>query len=294
MNLLVTGATGEIGGRSLLAQLAARATTRVLSRRARPDAAGLEWVRGDLRDARTLSGICDGVDVVLHLAGVTRARRRAGYVATNVDGTAALVRAARSAGVSRFLYMSSRAVGDGGGAYSESKARAEEEVLKSGLRFVILRPAEVYGADGGDPVSVLARWLEKRSFVFVLGDGADRLSPVYVEDVIGAILRALDHPGVDGRTYVLAGPEEMTYLGLVERLEAILGVPARKRIHVPPRAARALVGLANVLHIGRVVPDQIPRLRSPKSSDIAAARRDLGFAPGRLEECFRLTARPHG
>ncbi|MEE8524357.1 MAG: NAD-dependent epimerase/dehydratase family protein [Thermoanaerobaculia bacterium] len=285
MTLLVTGATGEIGG-SLIERLTARWDVRILSRRSRPNGdapVAVRWVRGDLADGESLVRACQGVEIVLHMAALTHSRRTDDYLKVNVDGTARLLRAARDAGVARFVHLSTRAIGAAGGAYSLSKELAELEVRAVGPPWVILRPAEVYGG-GGDPVLTLGRSLRSRPFVPILGDGRYRLSPVYVDDIVDAIVAALDFPRAAGRTYVLAGPEEITYLELVERLEKALGLPRRRRLHIPLAAAKLLIHGASRLGVGGYVPDQIPRLLLAKSSDNSAAVRDLGFSPRSLEE----------
>ncbi len=280
--VLVTGATGEIGG-AVLGRLASRAEVRVLSRRPRQSSADARWVAGDLREPDSLERACRGARRVLHMAALTHSRRRADYFEINVQGTANLLRAAAGAGVERFVHVSTRAVGAGGGGYSHSKELAERQVEAAGLPWVILRPAEVYGG-GRDPILELARSLAERSFVPILGDGGTRLSPVHVDDVAPALVAALERDGALGRRYVLAGPEEMTYLELVARLEQALGLPRRRRVHVPLVAARLAIALASWLNAGGYVPDQIPRLLLVKSSDISAAVRDLGFLPRPLED----------
>ena len=280
--LLVTGATGEIGG-ALIEPLATRGEVRILSRRRRPKAAGANWVHGDLLDPASLERACDGVRQVLHMAALTHSRRAADYFEINVRGTGNLLCAAKGAGVERFVHVSTRAIGAAGGAYSHSKAQAEAEVEAAGLPWVILRPSEVYGGRR-DPIANLADSLTKRPFVPILGDGSYRLSPVYVADVVQALIAALDHSDAEGERYVLAGPEDLTYLELVGRLEKIFGLTPRRRLHVPVAAARLVIGVASRLGLGGYVPDQIPRLLLEKSSDVTAAARDFGFAPRSLEE----------
>ncbi len=285
--VLVTGASGEIGG-ALIQRLAAVAPVRVLSRRPQPSSEdGRRWVRGDLRDPASLARACDGVERVLHMAALTHSRRPADYFTINVEGTANLLHAARDAGIARFVHVSTRAIGAAGGAYSHSKELAEAEVEKAGLPWVILRPSEVYGSGGRDPIQNVARSLEKRSFVPILGDGCYRLSPVHVGDVVAGLIAALDRPETTARRYVLAGPEEMTYLELVERLEKALELPPRRRIHVPVAIAGLAISLASRLGLGGYVPDQIPRLLLAKSCDVTAAVRDLGFSPRKLEDGMR-------
>ena len=290
MTVLVTGATGEVG-RPLLGQLERSRVVRVLSRQ--PPANGAtatEWIRGDLSDPETLVRACEGADPVLHMAAVTHARRTADYFRINVTGTANLIDAARRAGVRRFIFVSSRAIGAAGGAYCSSKELAESIVRSSGLDWVIHRPAEVYGIGTGDPIYPLVSSLRARSWVPIPGDGSYRLSPVHVADVTDAIVESIGSPAAHGRTYMLAGPEEMTYLELVCRLESLLRLSPRRRIHIPLAVVKLAAHAMGRFAPGGIVPDQIPRLLLAKSTDNSAATQDLGFAPGRLEERLVLRA----
>lgn len=291
MNLLVTGATGEIGY-TMLERLTPHGTLRVLSRQSRSDTADdrFQWVLGDLQDRPSLSRACEGVDMVLHMAAVIHARREADYFAVNVAGTSNLLQSAEMAGAERLVYVSTRAIGESGGAYSHSKHLAEKMVRESRIPTTIIRPAEVYGGRGNDPILRLAKTLQRRSWVPILGDGSHRVSPVHVADVVEAIARALSSPDAVGKTYILAGPEEMTYLEMVEHLESIMGVSRRRRIHVPIPVARLILLVSSRLGLGDYVPDQIPRLLLDKSSDYTAATRDLCFVPARLESRLNLEA----
>ena len=289
MNLLVTGAAGEIG-HTMLDRLFPHGTLSVLSRRSSPDAADnrVQWALGDLQDRSSLCRACEGIDTVLHMAAMTHARREADYFAVNVAGTSNLLQASERAGAERFVYVSTRAIGESGGAYSHSKSLAEELVTDSRIRSTIIRPAEVYGGRGNDPILRLAKSLRYRSWVPILGDGSYRVSPVHVDDVVEAIARALLSPQSVGRTYILAGPEEMTYLEMVEHLERLTRVRRRRRIHVPIPVAHSIFFVSSRLGLGNYVPDQIPRLLLEKSSDYTAATRDLGFSPAKLEHRLNL------
>ncbi len=283
MKLLVTGASGEIGPR-LLDALAGRGV-RALTRREAPpfELPGVSWVRGDVLDPGSLARATEGVDAVLHLAALTHSRDPAAYERVNADGTRNLLQASQAAGVERFVYLSSRALGEAGGGYSASKLHAEEHVRGARLAWVILRPAEVYGSGGRDPILSLAQSLERRPYAAVLGDGSYRLSPVLVDDVIPAIVRALDSDAAPGQTYTLAGPQEFSYLTLLERLEAARGLSRRLRIRVPLVCGKLMIACSSRLGFSGLVPDQIPRLVLAKASDNSAAERDLGYAPRSLE-----------
>ena len=290
MTLLVTGASGDLGLR-LLDGLSRRAeAVRASSRRGTPPTPyastphpTVEWVSADLLERSSLHAACEGVRAVVHMAALTHTAKAADYVSVNAGGTENLVAAAEQAGVELFLHISTRAIGQAAGAYGHSKELAEEHVRASRLPWIIVRPAEVYGTGGRDPVLSLARSLRKRSWVPVLGDGSYGLCPVHVDDAVDAIVRALDCTAALGQTYVLAGPEPLSYLELIRRCESLDGLPRRRRVHVPLGLARPIFAIAGRLGVGPYVSDQIPRLLSEKSIDIVPAIRDLDFSPRSLE-----------
>ncbi|HXH38437.1 MAG TPA: NAD(P)-dependent oxidoreductase, partial [Thermoanaerobaculia bacterium] len=216
MRILVTG-PGRLGG-PLLEELQRRGITGAVLHRSAPVSLPRGWrsVRADVTRPETLAGLCKDCDQVLHLAAVTHSNRSTRYTEVNARGTRNLVAEARRAGVQRFTLVSTRAIDPAGGAYSQSKIQAEEIVRDSGLAWNILRPAEVYGM-GGEGISTLIERCRQGRWVPVAGDGSQRLAPVYLDDVIDGMCRAVTAPG-HGGVHVLAGPEEMTYLELIRRL----------------------------------------------------------------------------
>jgi nucleoside-diphosphate-sugar epimerase len=169
-----------------------------------------------------------------------------------------------------------------GGAYSRSKLRAEQLVRDSGLAWNILRPAEVYGS-GGEGVSALIERCRRGRWIPVVGAGGARLAPVYLDDVLDGICRAVFTPH-EGGVHQLAGPEEMTYAQLIGRLSTYfrtrpLTVPVPARLL--ELAARALALLP--LDRPPLVVDQVARLLAPKSYDGDTATKQLGFKARPLE-----------
>lgn len=286
--VLLTG-PGKLG-RPLAARLAAAGLAgRLLSRR--PPREGLppgwEAAPGDVTRPETLAGPCAGIDAVLHLAAVTHSADPDLYDRTNRLGTANVLQAAQAAGARRFVHVSTRAIDLAGGAYSRSKAAAEALVAASPLAWTILRPAEVYGAGGGEGIDRLIAAVAARPIVLVVADRRARVAPLHVDDAVEAIAQAVLRDAAIGRVYTLAGPEEMSFRELAARVAGHLGV---RRLLVPiplPLIARIVGGTARAMRrLGLrppIVPDQIPRLLAPKPSDIGPARADLGFAPRTLE-----------
>lgn len=293
MRVLVTG-PGRLGS-PLIAELHRRGITGAVLHRSASASLPPGWrsVRADVTRPESLAGVCTDCDQVLHLAAVTHSNRSDRYTEVNALGTRNLIAEARRAGVQRFTLVSTRAISPEGGAYSRSKIEAETIVRDSGLAWNILRPAEVYGA-GGEGISRLIERCRKGRWVPVVGDGSPRLAPVYLDDVVDGICRAVmasSHSGV----HVLAGPEEMTYRELVRRLSAFfhtrprtIGVPAS----LLTLAARALALLP--LEKPPFYADQVARLFSPKSHDTESAFLAFGFAARPLEEGLSALFPPLG
>ncbi|MCB2189669.1 MAG: NAD(P)-dependent oxidoreductase [Deltaproteobacteria bacterium] len=238
-------------------------------------------VRGDLADPAGLQPLLAGMDAVVHLAAVTHTNRVAKYYQVNVQGTANLLTAAQEAGVGRFLLVSTRAAAPGCGAYGESKLAAEELARGSGLAWSIARPAEVYGVDQGEAIGRLIQAATERSLVLMPGRGRFTLALVWAGDVAWALAEILARPECVSRAYTLAGPEEFTYAGLVDRLAARRGRPVNK-LGLPLAALRLAALLLSPWERPFLVRDQIPRLACPKSADISAARQDFGYNPRSL------------
>lgn len=161
--ILVTGATGFIGGH-LIPRLAARdEQLRLLVRNGVPanraemiESQGIEIARGDLLDATSLAQACNDIDTVIHLAGFAHANvdDAQASLETNVKGSENLANACARQGVKRLLFMSSVLAQDftdgyDHSVYAESKLLAEQrltELLReTDTELIILRPVNIYG-----------------------------------------------------------------------------------------------------------------------------------------------------
>lgn len=270
--VLVTGATGFVG--SHIAEACARAgfgvryTARASSR--------LEWladleavrVTADLLDRSTLPAAVDGVSVVVHAAGITRARDPDRYQIVNARGTEWLARAAGAAGVERFVLISSlaargpdRQAGTGPGpqevgseradapvsAYGRSKLDAEAHLLRivqeleGTMEVVILRPSGVYGPRDKDLLPMFR--MAARGFLVIPGEGPP-LQPLFVGDAARAATIAAAG-GMAPGPYELAESRAYAWQEVAGALEAALGRKVRT-FRVPATLLEA-AGLASEL-----------------------------------------------
>jgi nucleoside-diphosphate-sugar epimerase len=193
--LSITGGTGFVGARVLAL---APVPFRALTRRAQ---GGEQWVHGDLADRAALARLCDGASAVIHIAGVVNAADRAGFEIGNVRGTANVVAAAKTAGVQRFVHVSSLSAREPGlSDYGASKAAADAEVMASGLDWVIVQPPAVYGPGDTEMLDLfrVARW----GLGLAPGGAAGRISIIHVDDLASALL-ALAGGGPTGQVLEL-------------------------------------------------------------------------------------------
>jgi len=196
--LAVTGGTGFVGGHLLAAAVAAGHEVRALTRGGRPPEPGICWIEGALDDPAALAALCEGADAIVHVAGLINAATRAGFEAVNVAGTAAIVDAARAAGIRRFIHISSLAAREPDlSDYGWSKARSERIVAASGLDWTILRPPAIYGP--GDRETFELFRMARRGLVALPPRG--RFSVLHVADLCRLILALVDRPEALLQTY---------------------------------------------------------------------------------------------
>jgi nucleoside-diphosphate-sugar epimerase len=228
-----------VGRRAEAAARSGDVTVRVLAHRAPIAAAdGAETVHGDLTDAASLRGMCEGVDVVLHLAA-----RISGDLdqchRVNVEGTRALLAEAARAGVGRVVQLSTTGVyKDGrheGAAEGElelgpvsaaSRTRLMAEELTLAMGGTVLRPHLVYGSGDAWVVPALADAL-RRIPHWVEGAG-NRVSLVAVDDLAEALARLARlgrDPRLAGRVLHANHPQPLVMREVLTHLAAVLEIP---------------------------------------------------------------------
>jgi nucleoside-diphosphate-sugar epimerase len=297
--VFLTGASGFLGGHLLRELVAAGHRVRALSRRPDTDAAisalGGEPVRGSLADTDALQRALEGRAAVFHAAADTSLWRpqAAAQIATNVDGTTRLLRAAERAGVRAFMHTSSvsayshlvhrgmiEATPQRGGeswvTYERSKYLGEQAVRASALPWIVFNPSHILGPGDRHNWSRLIRLIDAQKLPGIppgIGAFAD------VREIARAQLRAWQR-GRFGEAYLLGG-EQASFVEFVHRVGAELG----RRTPRGATPAWALMAYARVLdglsRITRREPDVTPEGAALTSHrlqvDSSKARRELDY-----------------
>ncbi|MGW4130912.1 NAD-dependent epimerase/dehydratase family protein [Amycolatopsis japonica] len=248
----VTGATGFLGAHVVDLLLRDAKTTVVALGRSLPkwarlahgDSDRLEFLRPDILDAGVLADALRGCDVVVHTVyGSDNDRARRWSV--SVDGTKAVLTAARKAGVRRMVHVSSMSVYDSSAAttltedsaliaaepgnlsYAQQKLAAEQLVLETTgdpLEVVCVQPTVVYGPGG--PLWTVRPLRTLREDNDCLPSGAGGVcNAVHVHDVAEAILFLTEASGTHGRRLLLSGPEPATWGAFYDHYRTMLQLP---------------------------------------------------------------------
>jgi uncharacterized protein YbjT (DUF2867 family) len=279
VKVLLTGATGLLGGALLELLLAEGHEVRCLVREGSPRASRLdprrtELARGDADDARALSRALSGMDALLHVAGIEYAP--------------AVLEAARGMEALRLVAVSSTSAHSAYASRSGPKLRMEELVRASELDYTIVRPSMIYGSELDKNMHRLLRFLDRSPLFPMFGSGENLWQPVYHEDCAKGVYEALVRPAAVGQSYDLPGAEPLTYLELVRTAAGTLGRKPRI-IRVPLEPVRRALAAAEALRLPLPIrSEQVLRLREDKAYPYDRARRELGYTPRPFREGIAL------
>jgi NADH dehydrogenase len=226
----------------------------------------------------TVARAVDGAHCVVNLVGILAERRRGDFDRLQGEGAGRVARLAAAAGVQRLVHVSAiGASADSPAAYARSKAAGEAAVLAAFPGATILRPSLVFGPEDAffNRFAAMARM----SPVMPVIAGASRFQPVYVGDVAGAVMQALERPEARGATYELAGPRVMTFREILGWIVAQTGWQ-RKLVTMPDGVASLL---ASVPFSG-LTHDQLLMLKRDNVADPALpGLAELGITPTPVE-----------
>ncbi len=298
MKILITGATGFVGG-ALLRKLAADKSYRLVAavRRPAPELSPLATCVqvGNIDEATHWAESLSGVEVVIHAAARVHVMRErsadplAEFRRINTQGTLALAQQASNAGVKRFIFISSvKANGEQtlerpfaaddpchpASPYGISKYEAEQGLLaiaRAGkMEVVILRPPLIYGLGTDGNMHLLQRLLYigiPLPFSLI----KNKRSLVSLENMIDVIQRCTHHPAAANQIFMVSDGEDVSTGGLMRRLAQGLGKKPRL-LPVPEFVFRWAAAL-----IGR--PDIAVRICGSLQVDIAKTKELLGWSP---------------
>ena len=257
-----TGASGQVG--TLLCGRLAEKRIEVL-----PLNQGDDW-----------AGAIGTSEAVIHLAGTLQPKGPNSYESANVQTTAPVADAARDSGVRRLVFLSYVGADTGSSnAYLRSKAQAERLLLDSGIPTTVFRCLHIYGPPDSPGPTAGAFIARDGRPVTVPGTGKQAIEPLYIGDVVDAVLGAVEGADAPTGTFELGGPDRMTMDDFVRALNR----PGVRIRHIPPALARLLAHLS---------PSLTPALMDLLLRDnvtgapLAATAEGFGFTPHTLADVW--------
>ncbi len=278
MRILLTGGTGFVGRYVLSELLAQGHEVRALIRRGGVpegfESRNVDVVRADINGL--LEQFMQGMDGVVHLVGIIKEvpREMVTFEILHTQATQNVVKAAKAAGVPRFVFVSANGVSEQGATrYQTTKWAAEEAVRKSGLEhWCILRPGLIFGDPGMEReefCTVLASNLIKPFPILpVFGDGLYQMQPIAVEEVAQSVVQALTLPDAHGQTIAAVGRRRLTYIELLDIVTRAINNNPRPKIKVPVSLLRAGMRFAGGML--PITPDQLTMLLEGNVADETA------------------------
>ena len=271
---------------------------------------GARLVMGSVTDRALVESCMRGVDVVQHIAAAFREYNlpESRYDEVNIEGTRITLQAALEAGVRKFVYCSTCGVHGNvddppadeespiqpADYYQRSKYLAEpivQEFVQKGLKATILRPAAIYGP--GDPgrFFMIFKRIASGSFP-MFGDGKVYYHPLFVDNLVDALVLAMDEGRGNGRAYLIADEEYLEIEDMVRRVARAMGVDVR----IPHYPLWPLIIAGHVVEkvcrpLGiepPIFPRRVDWYRQHRAFSIERARRELGYDPKvGIDEGFR-------
>jgi uncharacterized protein YbjT (DUF2867 family) len=281
----VFGGTGFLGRRIVRQLQEAGTRVRVVSRhRGRAEDNGTERIAADAHDERAVATALAGADGVVNAISLYVAQGSDTFHSVHVETAGKIARAARQAGVRRFVHISGIGASTASPSpYIRSRGEGEAAVQTAFPGAVIVRPAVMFAADDAFLTTIL-RLLRSLPALPIFGDGRTRLQPVRADDVAAAIAQILRQSQKPYPVYELAGPRVYSYEELLRTIAGIAGLRL-VLMRIPFAFWQTFAALAERLPQPPLTRNQVELMQiDTTASENVPGFRSLGISPRSLED----------
>jgi NADH dehydrogenase len=305
MRILVSGGTGFIGGAivstllkdpqfqvSVLSRDPKKADEKQTAKKtSTSNGSKVSYIKGDVTDPKSLPNFSD-FDFVIQcvqfpnhpVQNYSKGWTYERYDAQGTINVVSKILESSSAQKPKIIYFSGAGTAEGKQEpWFQAKWKAEEFIRKSGLKYFILRPSWIYGR--GD--RSMSRFIDMAKYLPmmpVIGEGKNRVSPLYIQDVVDAVMKCLKNPSLENQTYELGGPEILT---MVEIQKTVLEVLGKKKplFHQPMGLMKVVSGVMSaVLPKPPLSPEALDFVTMDTPTDGQKAAQKLGIRLTPLKE----------
>ncbi len=276
MQLLLTGATGQIG--DFLLPLLEEAGHRVnaISRKSRAPTQTLTWIQADLEEPGSLARAAGHCDVLIHMAPIwTLPPQLPGLSETGIERILAFGSTSRFGKRDSTNPHEREVVNKLIGA----EEGLIEQCARQGMDWTLFRPTLIYGSGRDQNVNSIRRFVERWGFFPIAGKGSGLRQPAHAADLAGACLAAMDAEASRNKAYNLSGGETLSYRKMVERIFDAAGRKSRILSLPLPPLRLALKAASRLPGYGFVQPEMADRMNRDLVYEHRDAAADFGYAP---------------
>ncbi len=281
----VFGGTGFVGRRIVRHLHEVGTKVRIVSRhQGRAEDDGIEQIAADAHDERCVEAALADADGAVNAISLYVEHGSDTFHSVHVEAAGNIARAARQAGVRRFVHISGIGANTASpSTYIRSRGEGEAAVQTAFPGAVIVRPAVMFAADDAFLTAIL-RLLRSLPAYPIFGDGRTRLQPVHADNVAAAIAQILRQSQKPYPVYELAGPRIYSYEELLRTIARIAGLrPVLMRM--PFAFWHALAGVAQVLPQPPLTRNQVELMQiDTTASERLPGFHSLGISPRSLED----------
>ncbi len=281
----VFGGTGFVGRRVVSRLRGSGTRVRVVSRhRGLSNEDGLEHMAVDAHDQHSVEAAVVGADGVVNAISLYVEHGSDTFHSVHVETAAQVARAAKQAGVKRFVHVSGIGANPGSSsAYIRSRGEGEAVVQTAFPGAVVVRPAVIFGSDDAFLTTIL-RLLRSLPAYPLFGDGRTKLQPVDVDDVAAGIAQILRQSQKPYPVYEFAGPRVYSYEELLRAIARVAGLRPTL-VRTPFVFWGALARIAEILPQPPLTRNQVELMQiDTAASGRLPGLRTLGISPRSLEE----------
>ena len=227
----------------------------------------------DFNDEDTMAQALKDVDIIVHLIGSIYRPKQMTMEQMHKDITSIMVRAAIKNKVKKIIYIS--AIGskkDAESEYHKTKALAEQEIINSGIPYVVLRPSlifgKMYGRRNSKLIDKLAQSISNLPFIPVIGSGKNKLQPLFVMDLARCIFESIN-PKITGVTIEIGGPEILPFDVIAKKIAKSINMDKKTLVKIPkPIVAMLACVMEKISAQPKITRDQI---RMTKNDNVCSS-----------------------